>query len=65
MFENSADKDEIDRLKFMADNGFMAIEDNGTMGRAKELQTKIGETMAKLGMAMGVFVVNFDDYGTP
>jgi hydroxypyruvate isomerase len=62
MFENSAGKDEIDQLKFMADNGFMAMEDNGMMGRTKELQTKIGETMSKLGMTMGVFVVNFDGW---
>jgi hydroxypyruvate isomerase len=62
MFENSAGKDEIDQLKFMVDNGFMALEDNGMMGRSKELQTKVGETMAKLGMTMGVFVVNFDGW---
>jgi hydroxypyruvate isomerase len=58
MFENHAGKDPIDQLKFMADNGFMALEDNGMMGRPVELQTKIGETMAKLGMTMGVFVVD-------
>ena len=62
MFENSAGKDPIDQLKFMADNGFMALEDNGMMGRTPELQTKIGETMAKLGMTMGVFVVSFDNW---
>jgi hydroxypyruvate isomerase len=62
MFENSAGKDEIDQLKFMADNGFMAMEDNGMMGRSTALQTKIGETMAKLGMTMGVFVVSFDGW---
>jgi hydroxypyruvate isomerase len=62
MFENSAGKDEIDQLKFMADNGFMAMEDNGMMGRSTALQTKIGETMTKLGMTMGVFVVNFDGW---
>lgn len=58
MFENSAGKDLLDQLKFMADNGFMALEDNGLMGRPVEMQTKIGETMAKLGMTMGVFVVD-------
>ena len=58
MFENSAGKDLIDQLKFMADVGFTALEDNGMMGRPVEVQTKIGETMAKLGMAMGVFVVD-------
>ncbi len=62
MFENSAGKDPIDQLKFMADNGFMALEDNGMMDRTPELQTKIGETMAKLGMTMGVFVVAFDKW---
>jgi hydroxypyruvate isomerase len=62
MFENSVGKDEIDQLEFMADNGFMALEDNGMMGRSKELQTKIGETMSKLGMMMGVFVVAFDKW---
>lgn len=58
MFSNNAGKDPIDQLKFMADNGFMALEDNGMMAKPVELQTKIGETMAKLGMTMGVFVVD-------
>lgn len=58
MFENLAGKDLIDQLKFMADNGFMALEDNGLMGRPVDMQTKIGETLAKLGMTMGVFVVD-------
>jgi hydroxypyruvate isomerase len=46
----------------MVDNGFMALEDNGMMGKTKELQTKIGETMTKLNMTMGVFVVDFDGW---
>jgi len=58
MFENSAGKDLFDQLKFMADNGFMALEDNGMPKRTVETQTKIGETLAKLGMKMGVFVVD-------
>jgi len=58
MFENSAGKDPIDQLKFMADMGFMAFEDNEMMRRPVELQTKMGETMAKLGMTMGVFVLD-------
>ncbi len=58
MFKNSAGEDLIDQLKFMADNGFKALEDNGMMSRTPEMQTKIGETMAKLGMEMGVFVVD-------
>lgn len=62
MFEHSAGKDLIDQLKFMADQGFTAMEDNGMMGRTPEMQSKIGETMAKLGMTMGVFVVSFDNW---
>ncbi|MGV3639248.1 MAG: hydroxypyruvate isomerase family protein [Adhaeribacter sp.] len=58
MFKSSAGNDLIDQLKFMADNGFMALEDNGMMGRPVEMQQKIGEQMAKLGMTMGVFVVD-------
>ena len=41
----------------MADQGFTAFEDNGMMGRPVELQQQMGDLMAKLGIAMGVFVV--------
>ncbi len=57
MFKSSAGDDLIDQIKFMADQGFTAFEDNGMMGRTPEMQTKIGETLAKLNMTMGVFVV--------
>jgi len=57
MFKNSAGEDLIDQIKFMADQGFTAFEDNGMMGKTSEMQTKIGETLAKLDMTMGVFVV--------
>jgi hydroxypyruvate isomerase len=57
MFKNSAGDDLIDQLKFMADQGFTAFEDNGMMNRDTATQTKIGETLEKLGMTMGVFVV--------
>src|SRR5680860_48343 len=55
MFKNSAGDDLIDQIKFMADQGFTAFEDNGMMGREPALQSKIGETLAKLNMTMGVF----------
>ena len=58
MFENSAGKDPIDQIKFMADMGFPAMEDNGMMGRDPALQEKMGSEMARLGMKMGVFVVD-------
>ncbi|HAQ21853.1 MAG TPA: xylose isomerase [Prolixibacteraceae bacterium] len=58
MFKNSAGEDLIDQIRFMADQGFTAIEDNGLMGRDTALQTKIGETLSSLKMTMGVFVVD-------
>lgn len=57
MFKNHAGADLIDQLNFMADQGFTALEDNGLMGRDVAMQTKIGETLAKRNMTMGVFVV--------
>ncbi|MBK7872831.1 MAG: TIM barrel protein [Saprospiraceae bacterium] len=61
MFENSAGKDLFDQLKFMSDNGFKSLEDNGMLKRPVDIQTKIGETLVKLGMTMGVFVVDGGD----
>jgi len=57
MFKNSAGEDLIDQIKFMADQGFTAFEDNGMMGRDIATQEKIGKTLADLNMTMGVFVV--------
>lgn len=57
MFENLAGKDFIDQIKFAHSQGFRSIEDNGMMGRSVEEQKKIGDTLAKLGMTMGVFVI--------
>lgn len=58
MFKNSAGEDLIDQIKFMADQGFSAFEDNGMMGRDIAMQEKIGATLSKLNMTMGVFVVD-------
>ena len=46
-------------IKYAHSMGFRAIEDNGMMGRTPEMQQKIGDTLASLGMHMGVFVVAF------
>ncbi len=62
MFKNHAGADEIDQLKFMHDMGFRSLEDNGLMGRTPEMQTKIGDTLAKLGMTMGVFVIQYEGF---
>ena len=45
----------------MADQGFTALEDNGLMGRPVDVQAKIGETLARRGMTMGVFVIDGGD----
>jgi hydroxypyruvate isomerase len=58
MFRNSAGDDFIDQIKFAYDQGFRAIEDNGMPRRPAEQQQKIGDALAKLGMSMGVFVLD-------
>ena len=58
MFRNSAGNDFIDQIKFGYDQGFRSIEDNGMAKRPVEQQQKIGDTLAKLGMSMGVFVLD-------
>jgi hydroxypyruvate isomerase len=62
MFNNLAGRDFIDQIKFAHSVGFRAMEDNGMMDRQPAEQQKIGEAMAKLGMDMGVFVINFDNW---
>jgi len=58
MFRNHAGDDLLDQLTFMRDQGFMALEDNGMMGRTPEMQEKIGKKLEELGMEMGVFVLD-------
>ena len=56
MFKNHAGEDHIDQIKFMADQGFTAMEDNSMKKRPKDLQEKIAREMTRLNMTMGVFV---------
>lgn len=56
-FENHAGKDIIDQIQFAYDQGFRSIEDNGFSRRPVEEQERIGSTLARLGMTMGVFVL--------
>ena len=42
MFKHSAGEDPIDQIKFMADQGFSAFEDNSLSNRDISLQEKIG-----------------------
>lgn len=60
MFKHSAGDDPIDQIKFMADQGFRAFEDNSLSNREVGLQEKIGKTLDDLNMEMGVFVGNWN-----
>lgn len=58
MFKNHAGEDLLDQLTFMHEQGFRGLEDNGMMKRTPEMQEKIGNHLSKLGMEMGVFVLD-------
>lgn len=58
MFRHSAGENVLDQLRFMADQGFKAFEDNGMSGREPALQEKMGKLMSELGIEMGVFVAH-------
>jgi len=58
MFKNIAGADFTEQIKFGYDHGFRSIEDNGMSGRQPADQQKIGDTLARLGMVMGVFVLD-------
>jgi hydroxypyruvate isomerase len=63
-FKNSAGEGPIDQLRFMHDQGFRAIEDNGMMNRPADEQSRIGKELERLGMTMGVFVA-YGDFKNP
>ena len=62
MFKHHAGADFIEQIKFAHSMGFRSIEDNGMMGRTPDMQKKIGDTLASLGMQMGVFVITTDNW---
>lgn len=61
LFDHSAGKDPIRQIRFMADAGFTAYEDNELMERPVALQERIGRTLADNGMTVGVFVIDAGD----
>lgn len=61
MFKNSAPGGFVEELKFMADQGFRSLEDNGMLRRSVADQELIGKTLNDLGMRMGVFVIDGGD----
>ncbi len=60
MFRESAGEDLVDQLRFMAGEGFTALEDNGMRARPRDQQERIAREMERLSMAMGVFVAHAD-----
>jgi hydroxypyruvate isomerase len=61
-FRQHAGNDLIDQLKFMADQGFSAMFDNGLMGKPTDVQEKIAKEMTRLDMMLGPFVL-YADFG--
>lgn len=55
-FKHSAGENVFDQMRFAADQGFGAWEDNRAHLRPVEEQNEIGKTLSGLGMTMGVFV---------
>ncbi|HAX96849.1 MAG TPA: xylose isomerase [Prolixibacteraceae bacterium] len=62
MFREHAGNDPIDHIKFVHDQGFRAIFDNGFMGKEPALQEKISNELARRNMDMGPFVL-YADFG--
>ncbi len=60
MFPEHAGSDPIDNIKFIADQGFRAIFDNGLMNKPPAVQEKISNELARRGMSMGPFVLYAD-----
>jgi hydroxypyruvate isomerase len=58
MFREHAGDDPMDQLRFMADRGFRAFEDNEMKQRPVALQEKIGRFLSDHNMQMGVFVAH-------
>ncbi len=58
MFKHHAGNDPIDQLRFMAEQGFTAFEDNSMKKRDVETQKKMASFMINNNMQMGVFVAH-------
>lgn len=64
MFRHHA-SDDLDQVRFAADQGFSAWEDNGMKGRGREFQDRFATLMASLNMRMGIFVAQSIDWERP
>lgn len=61
-FKEHAGNDPIDQIRFMHDQGFRAIFDNGLMNKEPAMQEKIANELDRLGMDLGPFVL-YADFG--
>ena len=64
MFRAHAGGDLMDQLRFMHDEGFRSLEDNGMPGKDPKTQEAIGQFLRDHEMRMGVFVAH-GDFGSP
>ena len=64
MFEQHA-ADPLDQVRFAADNGFTAWEDNGMRGRSAEFQNAFAKVCEERGVRMGVFVAHGIEWSRP
>lgn len=65
MFKHHGGEDILDQIRWAADQGFTAWEDNGMPGRDEAMQEKIGNLLEERGMTMGVFVANKINWKEP
>ncbi len=65
MFRHHAGNDPVDQVKFAADEGFTAWEENGMKGYSVADQERIAKAMQQVGIQMGIFVATSVDWGTP
>ena len=56
MFKEHAGEDMFEQMRFAADQGFRAWEDNRAHLRPVDEQNRMGKTLSELDMTMGVFV---------
>lgn len=61
-FREHAGDDPVDQIRFMHDQGFRAIFDNGLMGKEPAVQERIAGELDRLGMDLGPFVL-YADFG--
>ncbi|MFQ6038542.1 MAG: hydroxypyruvate isomerase family protein [Candidatus Aminicenantales bacterium] len=60
MFEAHAGKDPLDQVRFIADQGFRAVFDNGLMRREPRFQEALARELNRLNMTLGPFVAYAD-----